>query len=88
MGPILVVYVAVLFFFRFHTQNNTGATSQPVTNATTEPATGATSQPVTQPPSPEEPVDDDFDHNIVVFVLLGISLVLLLTTIALHLGFK
>jgi hypothetical protein len=51
--------------------------------------TGATSEPITQPPSPEVPVvDDDFNHNIVVFVLLGISVVLLLITIALHLGIR
>jgi hypothetical protein len=51
--------------------------------------TGATSEPITQPPPPEVPVvDDDFNHNIVVFVLLGISAVLLLITIALHLGIR
>ena len=64
--------------YLLHAQNNTAATSN----------TDATTEPITQPPSPQEPVDDDFNHNIVVFVLLGISLVLLLITIALHLGFR
>ena len=58
-----------------NTQNNTAATSEPITQPPTTPSSG-------------ESVDDDSEHSAVVYLLLSISLILLALTIVLHLGLR